>query len=241
MKIFGLLENKDLANVVSVCSRWRDLGECLWTWDTLVIRRVDVDMLRIKRVEHVEEIRIEYDDWSEEELNSLFEILERLSKLAYLDMVSISLTHLVPSLLVKSLVKTQFVDLTYCELTGDQLNQLFGALDDECELNSLVMQGVDMYAIDKDILAVGANQLGSVNLFHTQLDVEQVTALLREAGRETKLRFLCLDSNTIGGDPLLHRVVGEAFEDIVKKASVNIGHIKLKYDPTSWSNIEDYV
>ena len=80
MKIFGYLENKDLANVVSVCSRWRDLGECLWTWDTLFIRREDLDMLRIKRVEHVEEISIEYADWSEEELNSLFEILERLLK-----------------------------------------------------------------------------------------------------------------------------------------------------------------
>jgi len=231
MKIFGMLENKDLANVVCVCSRWKELGECLWAWDTLVIERGDLDMLGIKRVEHVEAICVEYDDWSEEELIKLFEFLGRLIKLDYLDMGGISLEAVNPSLLVKPLVETYFVDLSFCELTGEQLNHFFEAIDDSCEIRSLEMKGVDMSAMDKDILAVGANHLEFVNLYQTQLDVEQVTALLREAGRVTQLRALCLDSNTIEGDPILHRVEGEAVdEDIVNEAKKNIGKLNLKYD-----------
>ena len=55
--------------------------------------------------------------------------------------------------------------------------------------------------------------------------------MLREAGRATQLRALCLDSNTIEGDPILHRVEGEAVdEDVVNEAKKNIGKLNLKYD-----------
>ena len=188
-------------------------------------------MLGIKRVEHVEAICVEYDEWPEEELIRLIEFLGRLMKLDYLDMGGISIEAVNPSLLVKPLVETYFVDLSFCELTEEQLNQFFEAIDDACEIRSLEMKGVDMSAMDKDILAVGANHLEFVNLYQTQLDVEQVTAMLREAGKATQLRALCLDSNTIEGDPILHRVEGEAVdEDIVNEAKKNIGKLNLKYD-----------
>ena len=58
-----------------------------------------------------------------------------------------------------------------------------------------------------------------------------MTALLRVAGVQTKLLNLYLDSNTIEGDPILHRVDGDAVDqEIVSQAKKNIKNMKLKYD-----------
>jgi len=232
MKIFSMLNNKDLGNVVSVCSRWRDVGECLWSWDILMIAKNDIEMMGIKRVEHVEKLLLEYDeDWSEDELSKLFESMTRLPKLSYLAVDGISLTSLSPSLFVEAVVNIASVDLSFCELTVDQLNMLFDEIDENVELKYLEMKGVDMSFVNMYSLAAGVNQLEFANLFQTQLSMQQVTALLRESGRQTNLIHLDLDSNTIEGDPILHRVDGDAVDqELVKKAKTKIRNINLKYD-----------
>jgi len=232
MKIFSTLNNKDLGNVVSVCSRWRDVGECLWNWDILVIAKDDIEMIGIKRVEHVEEILLEYDeDWPQEGLTKLFESMTRLSKLSYLALDGISVTSLSPSLFVEAVVNIASVDLSFCELTVGQMNLLFDKIDENVKIEYLEMKGVDMSQVDKDSLAAGVNQLEFANLYQTQLSMEQVTALLRESGIQSNLISLYLDSNTIEGDPILHRVDGDAVDqEIVMKAKQNITNISLKYD-----------
>jgi len=232
MKIFGMLNNQDLSNVVSVCCRWRDVGECLWSWDILPIAKNDVEMMGIKRVEHVEDLVLDYDeDWSEEELTKLFESITRLPKLSSLAVDGISLTSLSPSVFVQAVVNIASVDLSFCELTVEQLNMLFDEIDENVQLKYLEMKGVDMSCVNMYSLAAGVNQLDFANLFQTQLSMEQVTALLRESGMQTNLIHLDLDSNTIEGDPILHRVDGDAVDpELVKKAKKNINNINLKYD-----------
>ena len=232
MKIFRKLDNKDLGNVVSVCTLWGDVGDCLWTWDILEIARDEIEMLGIKRVAHVEELLIEYDDdWSDGELNNLFESLTILPKLSYLALDGIPLTTLSPSLFVETVVNITSVDLSFCELTAEQLNMLFDEIDENLKLEYLEMKGVDMSQVDMNSLATGVNKLEFANLHQTQLSKEQVTALLRVAGVQTKLLNLYLDSNTIEGDPILHRVDGDAVDqEIVSQAKKNIKNMKLKYD-----------
>jgi len=245
MKIFQMMNNKDLSNVVSVCSGWRDMGERLWNWDDgiLIVERCDLDMLEIIRVEHVEEILVEYDeDWSDEELNKLFETLTNLSKLTYFNIEGFQLITSDPSLLVNAMLAINTVDLSMCDLTGEQLNKMFGNIDETSKLRTLKLNGVDLSAADKDILAAGVNKLERVNLYQTQLDERQVTALLSQAGKQTSLRVLSLDSNTIDGDPFLHRVPGVAVDkEIVRLAKLNIGNLHLKYDfenNTQWETFK---
>jgi len=233
MKIFSMLNNKDLGSVVSVCARWRDVGECLWNWDDmLVIAKNDIEMMGIKRVENVEELLLEYDeDWSEEELTKLFESLTRLPKLFSLSVDSISLTSLSPSSFAEVVVNITSVDLSFCKLTVDQLNMLFDNIDENVQLEYLYMKSVDMSQVDMDSLAAGVNQLEIADLHQTQLSMEQVTALLKESCMHTNLIHLDLDSNTIEGDPILHRVDGVAVDqELVKKAKGKIRNINLKYD-----------
>lgn len=228
--IFKMLDNAALANVVSVCSRWRELGEGLWKWGTVGIDRSELIMLGIKRLEHVKDIMIEIDDWSEEELVMLFEALKKLSKLTYLDMWGVSLKTLDPNLFAQVVTNIEEVIISKCELTESQLNLMFGVIGKSSKLESLQMEGVDSSLVDAETLAAGVNQLKSVNLYKTQLGVQQVTELLREAGKQTTLLELFLDSNRIDGDPFLHRVDGERVnEDIVEKAKQNIGELHLNY------------
>ena len=195
MKIFSMLDNKDLGKVLRVCTQWRDVGECLWNWHILVIGRDDLDMMGIKRVEHVEELMVENDDeWSEKDLIHLFESLTtRLKKITYLGIFEISLSSLCPRLFVEAVMDISFVGLSSCELTMDQMNMLLDKIDENSKLKSLAMGGVDMSHVDPNLLAVGVNQLEFVHLYGTQLTVEQVTALLRVAGDQTKLHSLFLE------------------------------------------------
>jgi len=234
MKIFKMMNNKDLSSLVSVCRGWRDMGEPLWNWDDriLIVERCDLDMLDITRVQHVDEILVEYDeDWSDKELNKLFKALTNLSKLTYLNMEGIQLNSSDPSLLVNAMLAINTVDLSMCELTDEQLDKMFGNIDENCELRTLKLKGVDLSAADEDIFAAGVNKLERVNLYQTQLDERHITALLTQAGRQTCLSVLSLDSNTIDGDPFLHRFPGVAVDkEVVRLAKFNIGNLQLKYD-----------
>ena len=229
--IFKMLDNKDLIKVVSVCSRWRDLGEGLWKWGMLCIDNSDLDMLGIRRLEHVTEIMVDYaNDWSEEELNKLFESIKKLSKLTYIDMWRMPLKLLDPQLFTEVITNTEEVELSKCELTKEQMDMLFDAINGSTKIRSLQMEEVDMSLVDADKFSAGVNQLETVNLRQTQLVVGQMTALLKEAGKKTKLEEVFLDSNTIDGDPILHRVDGESVEkEIVQQAKLNITKFHLKY------------
>ena len=65
------------------------------------------------------------------------------------------------------------------------------------------------------------NQLKRVNLYYTEMDEKQVTALLTQAGKETNLEYLVLGIK--GRDP------GEVVDkDIVRLAMLNIRDLMLR-------------
>jgi len=241
--IFKMLNNKDLSRVMSTCRRWRDLAEGLWKWGLLCINNSDLDMLGIGRLEHVTEVMVDYsDDWSQEELDKLFQSIRKLSKLTYLDMCWMSLKKLDPKLFTEVVTNIEEVELSKCELTKEQMDMLFVAIDGSTKIKSMQIEEVDMSLVDADKLSAGVNQLESVDMQKTQLGVEQMTALLREAGKQTKLQLAFLDSNTIDGDPILHRVDGERVEmEVVQQAKMNIAKLNLKYcfeNNSQWSTFK---
>jgi len=241
--IFEMLDNKDLSKVLSTCRRWRDLGEGLWKWEILYINTSDLDMLSIRRLEHITEVMIDAeDDWSEEELEKLFESIKNLSELTYLDMWGMPLKLVDPKLFTEVVINIEEVDLSKCELSKQQMDMLFGSINDSTRIKDLQIKEVDMSLVDADKLSAGVNQLETVNMQQTQLLVGQMTALLREAGKQTKLREVFLDSNTIDGDPILFRVDGERVEmEVVQQAKLNIARFNLKYcfeNSSQWSTFK---
>ena len=223
-KIFLMLNNKDLSNVVAVCRSWRDVGECAWNWDNHVYSyRSDLDMLAIKRVEHVRKLMInDGDDWSDDDVNKLFETLRNLTKLTCFSMLRSQLTAVDPSLFVNTVLAIDTVVLFFSKLTDEQLSMLFEAIDESSKLKNLELGGIDLSRVGQDILAAGVNKLKRLGLFYAKMDDKQLTALLTQAGKKTNLESLFLLDLFRGRDP--DEVVGK---DIVRLAKLNIRDLGL--------------
>jgi len=238
--IFSMMSNKDLAKVIMVCKRWREVGEVLWTWDMIDLNRGDLEMLGIKRLEHVEEISLDRDDWKNDELETVFKTVKSLRKLYYLDMGGNSLTSIETGLLVDMVTSVEFVNMSECEFTKQQLDTLLETMDETQQLKMLNLVGVNMSKVEPDILAGGLNRLEWANLTRTQLSAAQVTCLLRQAGSQTTLHTLWLDSNTIQADPILKKDPAQRVEaEIVELARQNIRQFNLKYcfdDNPAWTS-----
>jgi len=240
--IFSTISNKDLGKVMLVCKRWREVGEPLWSWSedypNLRVKRADLNMLGINRVQRIDEITVEKDEWEKEELDELFESVQRLPKVLVFNMPGIDLTAVDLEVLTEFVTNNniEIFDMTNCKLTDHQLNEIFGEIDDRWEL-CLKISGVNLCNVDKDTLAVGVNRLSSAEMYQTQLTMQQVTSILTQAGRHTKLVQILMDSNTIVGDQLYSGI--SFFEssttqlvdpEIVKQAKQNIYDLVLKYD-----------
>jgi len=194
-RIFQMLDNDDLSNVVSVCRRWRDVGECLWNWDNGldIFERSEIDMLAIKRVEHVKNLRIHDENdnkkWTGDDVKKLFETMNKnLTRLTEFHTNCSDLAALDLSLFINTVLAINTVNLIGGELTDEQLNGLFGAIDETSKMQTLYIHGTDLMGVNKDILAAGINQLKRVKLStFTNLDTEQVTVLLTHAGKQSNL------------------------------------------------------
>jgi len=234
--IFSTISNKDLGKVMLVCKRWREVGEPLWSWPedypNLRIGRADLNMLGINRVQRIDEITVEKDEWEKEELEELFDSVQRLPKVLVFNMPGIDLTAVDLEVLTEFVTNSciEIFDMTNCKLTDHQLNKIFGEIDDRWDL-CLKISGVNLCNVDKDTLAVGVNRLLSAEMYQTQLTMQQVTSILTQAGRHTKLEQILMDSNTIDGDHGFESFATQLVDpDIVEQAKQNIYDLILKYD-----------
>ena len=169
-----------------------------------------------------------------------------MSKLTRLDVDGLSLTSLSASLLVDAVININSVDLQCTVLTCEQLNMLFSKTDENSKLKELQLDGVDLSQVDKDSLAAGVNKLKFADLYWTRLSMDQVTALLREAGKQTELTNLHLDTHSLQSDVILHRDSDYTVDqEIVNQAKKKIKHMFLWYDvlfehsgfqPRQWSS-----
>ena len=195
MRIFKMMNNTDLSKVVSVCRRWREVGDCVWNWNNGRINisgSRDIEMLAINRVQHIGELSIY--SCSDEDLDGMFETIASLSKLTSLWMPDFAYpATLDPSLLVNTLLAIETVDIPRCDLTVEQLNKLFGEINETTKLQSLILSGANLSGVDKDILTAGVNQLQSVELLHScDLTDEQLNKLFGSIKETTKLQNLTL-------------------------------------------------
>jgi len=251
--IFSKISNKDLGNVMLVCKRWIEVGETLWSWPlehNLSVGRRDLNMLGINRVQCVEEITVEKDDWEQEELEELVKSVGRLDKVWNIDMPGINLSSLDPEALAEMVTNKKgeltHVDMSHCKFTDHQLNEIFRTIDERFDFH-LMITGVNLSNVNQDILAVGVNRLAAADMVQTKLTMQQVTNILTQAGRQTKLVEIFLDSNTIEGDPFLNSGISLSGacsttqlvnKEVLRQARQNIGDLVLKYDfdDTNWTS-----
>ena len=223
--IFSMLSNQDLCMVLLVCKRWKELGEdpSLWTWGRARVGVVEVSLSNLKmlgirrRLEHVQEIAVSGLKGMELEKLFLAVVMRLQHKLSYLNIRNTHLCSVEPGLLATAVTMVKWVDMSHCSLTSQQVNTVFESMcAPHCRLKKLYTEGVNLSTVDQFTLAAAINRLNRVTMHDTQVTVQQVTCLLSQAVRQTKLNTLHL-----GG---MARYVERK---IVKQAKQNISNLVI--------------
>lgn len=228
--ILRKLSNKDLSKVVLVCKTWRELGEdpSLWKWDTVAVysnmylkktkgRRGDQRMLGLRRLEHVKNISVFRHGWVSGELKNLFKAMLRLHKLSWLVMDNFSLSFVEPGLVASVVTMMEYMYMSATELSSVQVDTLFSTISETSKLRRLWIQGTNLSTVDKYTLADGVNNINDVNLRNTQVTSEQVTCILSEAAKHTKLHTLALDRFS----------VQQVDQQVVQQAEISIKDLQI--------------
>ena len=218
-RIFQMLGNEDLRKAMLVCRRWRDLGEdpSLWTWAKIIVKRdYDVQMLGIKRLNHAKKIQI-YGTWDSQELEKVFQALEKLHNLSYLSIPNTNLSSLEPELLVTVVNKVEELVMFNCQITSKQTTAMCEGFCDSTKLKTLWIGRNNLSAVNKDTLAIGINNLKAVYMSSTGLTGPQVTCLLSQASKQTKLNTLWLSRGS----------AQQVDQQVVQQASHNIGNFNF--------------
>ena len=107
---------------------------------------------------------------TDEQLNKMFGEIKETTKLQTLTLVGVKLSGVDKNTLAAGINQLQSVKMHYsCLLTDDQLNTMFGAINETTKLQSLSLGGINLRGVDKDILAAGINKLQSVKMHNSCL------------------------------------------------------------------------
>ena len=134
--VFGLLPPRDMKNVVLVCRLWREVGEApgFWAWVILEVTRETrktrdnmstmPERLGSRRMGAVRELKVEsWVELSEEVL----EAVVRHPLLRVVRMNETDLSSVDPGLLARVVARMEEVEMSWAELTGQQLEAVMTA------------------------------------------------------------------------------------------------------------------
>ena len=123
-------------------------------------------------------------------------ITQQSCKLTELNILSIDLSTVSPTLISTSLTKLCSINLWGTMLTSDQLESVFNALTKDSKVTHLNLSNNDLSDIAPSVLSNCISRLTRSELCHTHLTAMQVTMLLTNlATRNCKLVSLDLSGN----------------------------------------------
>ena len=158
----------------------------------------------------VQEVRLQNTELSKEQLDAFFLAISfgSSSPLWYLNLESIDLSQ-ADHVLFSNVNNVSYADLTDTSLTGDQLQNLFTAMNEGTELEHLDLYGNDMSGVEPSLL-VELAQVEEVTICDTNLNKNQIetlfTAVLHEDSDITQLFVYGLDLSCIDLE-LLRKVI----------------------------------
>ena len=120
-------------------------------------------------------------------------ICEGASQLKHLDFEKINLFSLDPQLLAKAVTKLQSVTMALNQLSRGHVEAIFASMNQVTQLTKLWIQRNNLSSVDSEVFAKVINKMEDVNLVKTSLSSEQVTQILRQSLKQTKLRRLIMN------------------------------------------------
>ena len=191
-RVFLLLCPRDLCSVVTVCRRWREVGEAphLWVGLELRVYRSNLAIMpkvwTIRRLQRVR--RIELGAVSGE----LLEALARHPGIRELHLTRCSMKFVKTDLLASLISKMEKVKLSGIKLTSEQLSTLCQHMIDSAELASLDLVDMALSSAQPKLLAQALSGLQVLGLYNTQLSHQQFSSLCLILRESTPMKCLTI-------------------------------------------------
>merc|ERR1719319_738619 len=133
------------------------------------------------------------------------------SPLKALGLTDNNLSSVDANILAQAVTQLEEVDLVNTDLTPQQVEAIFAALDTSCKMKILKIQNNNLSSVDPDVLARGVNKLKEVDLVDTDLTPQQVEAIFAALDTSCKMKILKIQNNNLSSvDPdVLARVTNK--------------------------------
>jgi len=203
-RVFYLLPPTDLKMAMLVCRWWSEVGEApgLWDWVGLGVDEENIgympEMLD-RRFKAVRRVKL----WTVSE--KVMKAMVRHPWMKEMDAEFTSLSSLDPKLLAKAVTQLEEVQLSGTQLTPQQVEAIFAAIDKSSLLKVLKICGNNLSSVNPVVMARGVNKLETVDLRHTSMKRQQMTQVLTQSLVATSLRKLKLKGNEKVDEDLYRR------------------------------------
>jgi len=220
MRMFRQFPPRDLKMAVLVSRKWRTMGEdpSLWKWCRFIVRnRDDIRHLSIPRLQDIQEICVDSSaNWQDGDLEAMFRasiMLPRLKEIVGLTQFHFSTVE--PELFARAVSRLEVVNLCGTNLTNNQIQALFQATDQSCQLKKLDLWRNNISSVEPELFARAVTILKDVNLGSTNLTNKQVTALFQKMSQNCPLKTLNLSLIKLSSvEPELLAIAVNRLEDV---------------------------
>ena len=195
--VFKFLPKKDMLSVVLVCRWWREVGERPQFWSSckiVVSRRGELDMLRSRRFQFLQNIIVGGYWWETKELEELFRCLLMLPKLKTLyTLLHVNVGSVSPGLIAKIIQNMELVQLPW--LVQAQVEAVLR--NSSNKLKSLFIPDSRVEHVDAELLTSAIYKLEEVNMHGCHLTRHQVEDMFDKISRNANVKRFCLSYNDL--------------------------------------------
>jgi len=139
------------------------------------------------------------------------------SQLKTLNLAANDLSSVDADILAQAVTKLEEVKLADTDLTPQQVEAIYAALDISCKMKILRIGANNLSSVDPDVLARVTNKLETVNMRDTHLTEQQMTRILTKSLLTTNLKKLYMEGNGQVDEELCRQakqVIEELFIDL---------------------------
>ena len=235
MKIFCCLDLSDLATVLLVCRRWKEVAESPWLWKRLevVVGQMKVNNIGIlgtRRLESVKRVRLlsKYHP-DEEEAEAVFQAIEDHEGINELNISQNEISKVNATTLAKAVNSMEKVNLFNAKLTNMQIDALFEQMARETKLKVLSMGCVNISGVNPEVVSAGLNKINTARLCNTAVTTKQLDALFKAMADKTQLKEIDLGHNNLAGVDAEVLYKGLKKIETVKLYDTNLSRRQIEY------------
>lgn len=132
-----------------------------------------------------------------DQAHAIFTAISLSCHLKTLQIAGINLSSVEPELFARAITKLEMANLNTTNITNDQIQALFRALHQNCQLMQLELAGNNLSSVEPELLATVVTKLNMENLNYTNITNDQAQAIFTAISLNCQLKELSLYGNNL--------------------------------------------